>query len=149
MFSQMAAISLIPNAVIDMVPLNESAIEYAKTINLKIQGLDTPLPREELIKRMASNDATLYVTYSECSPMLPLESFEVGVPCVTGNNHHYFENTELEKYIVINNEDDIEEIKEKIENCINEKDKLLKLYSDFKKKNDKESDKQVKDFIEG
>ena len=149
MFSQMAAISLIPNAVIDMVPLNDRAIEFAKTINLKIKGLDKSLPREELIKRMANNDATLYVTYSECSPMLPLESFEVDVPCVTGNNHHYFENTELEKYIVINNEDDVLEIKEKIENCLNEKDKLLKLYKDFKKNNDEESIKQVKDFLEG
>ena len=74
MFTQLAAASLIPNAVVDMVPLNESAISFAKMLNLKITGIDKPLPREELITRMANNDVNLYVTYSECSPMLPLES---------------------------------------------------------------------------
>ena len=40
----------------------------------------------------------LYVTFSECAPMLPIESFEVDVPCILGNNNHYFKKTELEKY---------------------------------------------------
>ena len=66
-------------------------------IGVKLEGLERPIPRNELIKRLANNDLNLYVTFSECAPMLPLESFEVGVPCLTGNNHHYFKNTELEK----------------------------------------------------
>ena len=115
MFSQMAAISLIDGAVIDMVPLNETAIEFAKILNIKIQGTTDPLPREKLIDRMSKNSLNLYVTYSECAPMLPLESMENGVVCITGNNHHYFKGTKLEKYVVVNNEEDVLEIKNKIE----------------------------------
>ncbi len=148
MFTQIASISLVENAEIDMVPLNETAIDYSNIIGAKISGLDKPLSRDKLIERMSLNDVNLYVTFSECAPMLPLESLEMGVPCITGNNHHYFKNNELEKYLVIKNEDNPEEIKEKIELCIKNKDKIIELYNKFKKENLKESQKQVKEFIE-
>lgn len=147
MFTQMAAASLIENAIIDMVPLNDSAKEFAKIIGVKLEGVETSLPREELIKRMSKNDITTYVTFSECAPMMPLESFEVGVPCITGNNHHYFEGTELEEYLVINNEEDPEEIKQKLLDCIKNKDKILKLYEKFRQENYKNAEKDVNEFL--
>ena len=149
MFAQMAAVSKIPNAILDMVPLSDTAKEFAETLDLKIDGEEKSLPREELIKRMANNTVNLYVTFSECSPMLPLESFEVGVPCITGNNFHYFENSELEKYIVVDNEDDINSIYEKIDKAMKNNDKVLKLYQQFKKENEASSKEQVKTFLEG
>ena len=148
MYTQMAAVALIDNAVLDMVPLNESAKEFAKLIGLKIDGEEKSLPREKLIERMSKNDANLYVTFSECAPMLPLESFEMNVPCITGNNHHYFKNTELEKHLVVMNEDNPIEIKEKLLNSIKNKKEIIKLYKVFNDKNKKESKKQIKDFIE-
>lgn len=148
MFTQLAAISLIDNAVVDMVPLNDTALNFAKMLNLKIEGVDNSISREQLIKRMAKNDVNLYVTYSECSPMLPLESFDVGVPCITGNNHHYFKNNELEKYLVVDNESDPEQIKEKILSSIKNKNKILKLYSSFDDNNTKLSKKQVQEFLD-
>lgn len=148
MYSQMAAIKLIDNAVIDMVPLNEQAKSFAKQYGIEMTGLEKSIPREELMKRIATNDVNLYVTFSECAPMLPLESMELGVPCITGNNHHYFKNTELEKYVVVNNENDIEEIKDKIITCMENKDKIIELYKTFSKKNLEESKKEVKEFLE-
>lgn len=147
MYCQMAAVSLIDNAVLDMVPLNDSAIEFAKTIGLKIQGEKKSLSREKLLKRISKNDINLYVTYSECAPMLPLESFEMGVPCILGNNCHYFMNSELEKYIVVNNEESPEKIKETILNCLNNKEKVLKMYDSFQKDNLKKAKKAVDEFI--
>ena len=148
MYSQMAAISLIENAVIDMVPLNENAKEFAEMMNIQIEGLEKSLPREELLKRMSQNDINLYVTFSECAPMLPLESFEMNVPCITGNNHHYFTNTNLEEYIVVKNEENPIEIKNKILGCIQNKEKIIKEYKKFRDRNLKDSQEQVKEFIE-
>lgn len=148
MYTQMAAVSLIDNAVLDMVPLNESAKEFAKLIGLRIEGEEKSLSRDELIKRMSKNDVNLYVTFSECAPMLPLESFEMNVPCITGNNHHYFKNNDLEKLLVVKNEDNPVEIKEKVLNCIKNKSEILNLYKAFNDKNLKESQKQIKAFIE-
>lgn len=147
MYSQMAAVKLIDNAVIDMVPLNEQAKEFAKQYGIEIRGVEKSISREKLMQRMANNDVNLYVTFSECAPMLPLESMELGVPCITGNNHHYFKNTKLENYIVINNESDIIEIKNKIIKCMENKEEIVKLYNEFSKKNIDESKKQVKEFL--
>lgn len=147
MYTQIAAASLIDNATIDMVPLNEEAINFAKIIGVNIQGENKSLQREELLKRMSKNTINLYVTFSECAPMLPLESFEMGVPCILGNNNHYFKDSKLEEYIVINNEENPEEIKEKIIKCIENRDKVLELYDEFKKDNMKSAKKYVDEFI--
>ena len=96
---------------------------------------------------MSTCDITLYVTFSECAPMLPLESFYVGTPCITGNNHHYFKDTELEKYLVVNNEDDAMEVVDKIISCINNKNKVLTLYDKFSEANLKEGRRLVENFL--
>ena len=148
MFTQMAAVALIDNVVLDMVPLNDSAKEFAEILGLKLEGEEKPLKREDLIARMSKNTVNLYVTFSECSPMLPLESFEMNVPCITGNNHHYFKDSKLEKYLVVNNEESPLEIKEKIELCMKEKETILKLYKEFREKNMKEATKEVTEFLQ-
>lgn len=147
MYSQMAAIALIPNAVMDMVPLNNEAIKFAKQYGIEITGVENAISREDLMKRMSQNDVNLYVTASECAPMLPLESMELGIPCITGNNHHYFKNSELENYIVINNETDIEEIKSKILQSVDNRKKIIELYDIFSKVNLQNNKKQVEEFL--
>ena len=148
MYSQIAAVSLIDNAVIDMVPLNQSAVDFAKLLGVKIVGETKAIPREQLIKRMSKNSINLYITYSECAPMLPLESMEMNVVCISGNNHHYFKNSKLEDYLVVKNESDVEEIKNKILDGIKNKDKILNLYKDFSKKNLTEAKQEVRKFLE-
>ena len=148
LFAQIAAVSLIKNATIDIIPMDYEAAEFASNLGLKVTGIDKPLPRGELLKRMSNNTLNLYVTFSECAPMLPIESFEVGTVCLTGNNHHYFKDTELEKYLVVNNEESPIAIAEKIKICMKNKETIMKLYKDWKKDNDKKSIKSAKDFIE-
>ena len=148
MFTSLAAASLIENAVVDMIPLKEKAKEFAGFLNLKIDGEDKQFDRNSLIKRMSQNDINLYVTFSECAPMLPLESMEQDTICITGNNHHYFKNSELEKYLVVDNENDVELIKQKIELCLANKNKVIKLYKEFSKKNKENSKKNIKEFLD-
>ncbi len=148
MFAQLAAASLIPNAVVDMVPLNSEAKKFASFIGLRLEGLDNPIPREELIERMSNNNLNLYVTFSECAPMLPIESFEVGVPCVFGNNHHYFKHDELEGYLLVENENNPMKIAEQIKKCLDNQEKIMKLYQKWKKENDENSKKLVKEFLD-
>lgn len=147
MYSQMAAVSLLENVVLDIVPLDNNARKFAKLLDIEITGESKSLSREDLLKRMFKNDINLYVTFSECAPMLPLESLELGVPCILGNNNHYFKESELEKLLVVNIEDDIEEIKQKIQIAISEKQKINKLYKDFKTKNLKQKEENIYDFL--
>ena len=96
---------------------------------------------------MSNNDINLHVTYSECSPIIPLASFEMHVPCILGNNNHYFDNSKLSDYIVVNNETNPIEIKEKIEKTLQNNDKVLKLYDNLKKQNTKEAKKLVEKLL--
>lgn len=147
-FTQLAVAKLFDNAVIDVIPLSKEIKNFAKQMDIKITGINKHISREQLMERLSLNDINLYVTFSECAPMLPLESFEVGVPCITGNNHHYFEDNEIEEYIVVNDESNVDEIKSKIEKSLINKEKILKMYKKIKIKNEKECMQDVKHFLE-
>lgn len=148
MFSQIAAASLVKNAVLDIVPLDEVAESFARSLGVSVTGESKNVSRDELMKRMAKNDVNLYITFSECSPMLPLESLEMGVPCITGNNHHYFGGYELEKYLLVSQEENVELIKERILDCIKKKKQILNEYEKFRERNFEDSKKDVKLFLE-
>lgn len=148
MFNQIAGASLIENAVVDSVPLNFEGQVFASKIGLEMTGFSSGVKREELLKRMAGNNINLYVTFSECAPMLPIESMECGTICLTGDNHHYFKNTELEKYLVVSREDDVVAIASKIKFALSNEEKIFKIYNSWKKKYDLESKKSVQAFLD-
>ena len=79
--------------------------------------------------------------------MFPLESFEMGVPCLLGNNNDYFVGTKLGEFVILNKEDDPKYIKEKIINCIKHKDEIMELYKEWKKDFDAKCENWVKEFI--
>lgn len=148
-FVQIAAASLLKykNVRIDMVPINNSAKKFAELLGVKIAGIDHSISREELMKRVANCDVSLYVTYSECAPMSSLESFSQDTICIVGNNCHYFVNEELENYIVVSEENNPEEIAKKIEYAVDNKEKVLELYKIWEKKNKKESEQLLYEFL--
>jgi mannosyltransferase OCH1-like enzyme len=146
-YNQLAAASLVSNAIVDCIPSNGKVYEFAEILDLNIIGINKPIPREELLKRMSDNDINIYVTFTECAPMLPLESFELGVPCITGNNHHYWENHELRKYLVVEEIDNVLAIYDKIIYCLQNKELVLHLYKTWKQKYDQEVEENISKFI--
>lgn len=146
-YNQLCAASLVENAVVDCIPLSNKTYTFANSIKLKIKGKGKAVPREEILERLANNDINLYVTFTECAPLLPLESLELGVPCITGNNHHYFENTPLEKYLVVNETDNIIKIKEKIDLCLKHREEVMKLYKEWKKEYNKLSRDSLENIL--
>jgi glycosyltransferase involved in cell wall biosynthesis len=146
-FNQISSVSLINNAVLDCIPSTELVTNFCKLMDINLSESSGYLKREEMVARMGLNDINLYVTFTECSPIVPLESLEMGVPCITGNNHHYFKNTKLEEYLVVKSEDDIDEISKKTEIALENKDEILYLYKEWKKKYDEESKASVREFL--
>ncbi len=146
-YNQVSAISLVDNAVLDCIPLTEDVRFFSEYFDLNITGKSSNIPREDLLKRMASNDINVYVTFTECAPLLPLESLELGVPCITGNNHHYFEGTELEKYLVVDKVDNIMEIYNKIEEALNNKERIIQLYNEWKQQYNFKAKNSMNNFI--
>lgn len=146
-YNQLAATSLVENALVECIPLNWRTHEFASIHGVKLSGEFNTVSREELLKRIAKNDINLYVTYSECAPILPLESLELGVPCITGNNHHYWEGTSLRDYLVVEEVDDVNAIYNKIVYCLQNKEEILNQYFNWKRDYDKEVKHNVKKFL--
>lgn len=146
-YNQLGAASLFKNVRIDCVPINYKTEVMSKVYNVVINGLQNNISREKLLERMADNDINFYVTFSECAPLIPLESFELGVPCITGNNHHYWDGTELEKYLIVDKADDVLAIYNKAKYCLENKEIVMKLYNKWKKDYDKLSEESINKFL--
>ena len=98
---------------------------------------------EDIIK---NNCLNLNINFTEICTHNFLKSMNQSIPCIIGNNS--FLSGDLEKYLVVNSDDNIDEIKEKIEYVLDNKDKIMKLYQTFKKEYDKKTNKLVEEFLE-
>ena len=140
---------VLKDAYVDIIPETKLASSFCKLMNINkltdecLIGVE----REQLLKRMAKNTVNLYVTFTECSPMIPLESFELGVPCVIGNNTDFFKNSKLNEMVVVKEEDSIDEIYEKINFAIEKKDEIMELYRQWKKEYSKEVIRLKEEFL--
>jgi len=146
-YTSLSAIKLLEDGVADVVPINDGAKKFAKILKLKVTSVNDYIPTEELLKRIQQNEVNIYPTFTENAPMFPLESFEMEVPCLLGNNNDYFTNTKLGEYIILTKEDDPEYIKDKIVECIKNKNEIIKLYKEWKKEFDVKCENLVKEFI--
>lgn len=146
-YTALSAMRLVSNAVADVVPINEGAKKFTEILNLETTSVDDYIPTEELLKRIQQNEVNIYPTFTENAPMFPLESFEVGVPCLLGNNNDYFVGTKLGEYVILTKEDDPKYIKERIINCIEHKEEIMQLYREWKKEFDKKCEGLVEEFV--
>lgn len=148
-YNQLSACAMNRKAFAEIIPQTKLAASFCELMRIKTLT-DEELPalsRHELLKHMANNDVNLYVTFTECSPMIPLESFEVGVPCIIGNNTEFFKNSKLEEYLVVKEEDSIDEIYEKMNLCLEHRDEIMELYATWRKEYEKEVEKCKEAFL--
>ena len=112
-YTALSSMKLVPNAIADVVPINEGAKKFTNILNLETTSINEYIPTQDLLRRIQENDINIYPTFTENAPMFPLESFEVGVPCLLGNNNDYFLGTKLGEYVILTKEDDPEYKKKK------------------------------------
>ena len=146
-YTALSAMKLVPNAMADVVPINEGAKKFLEILGLEATSINDYISNEELMKRIQKNDINIYPTFTENAPMFPLESFEMGVPCLLGNNNDYFVGTELEKYVILEREDDAEYIKNKIIVALENREEIMNLYQEWKKDFNKRCEKLVDEFV--
>ena len=131
-YNQLCAISLLEESKLDYNPLNYEIAMFARRFNINITGGYDILFEEKLYERLSKNDINLCINLIDDGSLIPLESFELGIPCIIGNGYKFFENSELEKYIKIEDAEDIIEINKKIKDVVQKKDKILNLYNNWK-----------------
>ncbi len=148
-YNQLSACAMVKDAYIDVVPETKLATSFCKLMNIKTVSDEpiTSLKRKDLLNRMAQNELNLYVTFTECSPMIPLESFELGVPCIIGNNTDLFKDGKLNEMLVVKEEDSIDEIYDKINMVLDNKEEIMSLYKEWKKEYSAQVKKLKEEFL--
>lgn len=131
-YNQLCAISLLENVKLDFNPINYQIATTSRRFNINLCGDSKNIGQEELYYRLANNDINLSIELIDDDSVIPLQSFELGTICLIGRNCTLFDGSELEKHIKIKNEENIEEIKEKIEEALMNKEKILNLYNIWK-----------------
>ena len=98
-------------------------------------------------KYIDNNLVNLYVNFTNNNNVLFLESMDRNVPCILGNNE-ILDNSELKKYLVLNSDDDINEIKDKIELVKEKRNEILKEYKKFREEYSKNCKKEKEEFLD-
>ncbi len=89
--ASLIAVTMMQDVALVGAGFDAPAMAMVARLGLRHERLwQEPLPQRMLHKNIGRTGVTLYVTLSECSPMLPLESMHLGVPCVVGPSSHLF-----------------------------------------------------------
>lgn len=146
-YNQLCAISLLENSKLEYIPIHYTVTMFARKFNINLIGKYGSLTKEEIYKKMANNDINLNVSLLDEESLLPVESFELGSISIVGSNFELFKNSELEKYIVVKEEDNIIEIYNKMKYALENKQQILRLYQEWKEKNIVEAKKRKDEFV--
>jgi len=145
----LAALSLIPDARARVAFVSPRAGSFAEWFKLDATQYTKPLPAAEVSKIMAKMHLNLYVTLSECAPMLPLESLSLGTPCLLGPTSHYFQDNDyLHSRLVVPYPEHAEVIAEKAIQVLAERDQVIEAYCDFAPEYNQRARRVLSDFLE-
>jgi hypothetical protein len=121
-YNTLCALSEVDGVELVGAGLDSTAMKLVKELRLTHGELEQkPLPVKLLMERMSRTALTLYVTSSECMPMLPLESIALGVPCLVGASSHFLaDDAELEDIYVVKDMGSPAAIARKIKRALDE-----------------------------
>lgn len=94
-----------------------------------------------------NNLVNLYVNFTDNNNMVFIKSMDNNVPCILGNNELLEDNKYLNSMLVVNSDDNINEISEKIELVKKNRKKIISEYKKFREIYSKKSKKSISDFL--
>ena len=89
----------------------------------------------------------IYVKFTNINSLYFINSMNNGIPCILGNTSLLDNNKFLKNTLVLKSDDDVNEIAEKIEYCINNKNKILNEYKNWYEEYTKKSMKCINEII--
>lgn len=106
------------------------------------------MKHKELLEAMSKTDVTLYVTNTECSPMIALESLSLGIPCLVGPTSGLYDSDPyLRDMLTVNRVDSPKDIAKAIER-VRSSIKIIKAkIPSFVEKYNDEAESLKKEFL--
>jgi hypothetical protein len=132
-----------------MAGVGDRAKEWTDALGVNVKYYNPhPIPREELHQRIKNTHLSLYLTSSECAPMLPIESLSLGVPCLISPVSHWFEDDEyLHSRLVVTYPERPEIIAKYIIQALEEREKIIERYKIYVENYNSWAKLQVQKFL--
>lgn len=148
-FNQLCVAKFLENCNLNYYNLDPRMEEFLTTMGIP----NTPekleeIKAENIIKSILKNDAIVSTSFTEYMHPVFWLGMEVEIPVLIGNNSDLFNGEELEKYIVTSAEDNAIINSKMVEKILDNKEKILELYKNWKKEYNEKSKKNIEAFLE-
>lgn len=137
-YNQLSSIKMIDYSYIKLLKSMPATKHFISFFNIKEKEVNTI---DEVIE---NNNINLYCNFTFNCYELILKSMDMGIPCLLGNTDFFDSNKKLKKYLVLDSDDDIGEIADKISIINNNKEEIFKEYKNFRIKYSKDSVNSIK-----
>ncbi len=128
LYQQIAAAKHFHTDVIRIIGSESSTVDFCRLFEVGAIHLGT-IPQKQIPGFLSKNTLNMYVTLSECAPMLPIESLSEGAPCLFGPNNHYFSDHQyLRNRLVVDTPDSETCIARYAKVAIEEREKIISEY---------------------
>lgn len=144
-FNQLSVGKFIDNSIINYNELDYKMTEFLKI--MKINSKAQKINEQNIFNNILENDINISCSFTEYLHTIFFLSMELGAPCITGNNEDFL-NSELKEYLVVEAEDNPIKIAEKLNKCIQNKEKIMELYETWKKEYNKKAENSIKEFLD-
>lgn len=139
-YNELSAIKLLNNSVANLQKFNKTTKKFLKTFKIKYKKYKT------IDSFIDKSEINLYVNFTANNNLLFLKSMDFGIPCILGNCDILDDSKELKSMLVMESDDDINEIADRIKNIKTKREKVLKEYSKFRKAYSIKCKKSVEEF---
>lgn len=148
-YAMLAAATLIPGAVVHGSGAGQRVQEFATAMQLRSNLQAEVIPQEQMPIVLSQMHLNLYITLSECAPMLPLESLSIGVPCLLGPNSHLFEDHPfLHKSLVVPYPDSSASIAGYARRALENRVEIINQYIDYAPEYNSRAKASLAEFLE-
>lgn len=140
-YNGLSAIKLLDDTKAKIYNPSKTTKEFLKTF--KIDYVTVSLVDELL----TNNVVNLYINFAANNNTVFIKSMDNNIPCILGNVDILDDYKFLKEMLVVNSDDSINEIADKIKLAIKNKDKICKEYKIFRKDYTKKSEETVSDYL--
>jgi len=147
--AMLAALAQVPGVKLEAANLDDRCRELIDLLGLDTGGISSRLlDHEVLLDRIRATHLTLSVTFSEACPMLPLESYSLGVPCLIGPTSHLFEDDDyLRERSIVPFPDRADVIAEYTRRALDERTELVDAYRSWAPTYNRRARAAVRSFL--
>jgi len=149
LYVQIVGAALVPGLEVTLVPGQEDLLRFAKEMRLSRVKSRPLVEPDEVPQLYREHDVALAVTLSECCPMTPLESMNVGVPCLIGPTSHLFGDPYLDRMLVVDRPDNPRAISDRIVGAVENREEIIETYWRWASAYNTQAQATVEEFLRG